>query len=835
MKPDVIVICESWLSDNVPNEYLVIPHFSEPFRQDRSDGRKGGGVLVYVRQHLSSANVTPTSYACTFVEQVWIQISTNLLLISLYVPPSIRTSIQNELKDDIVEKIDQLLSRQPDLKIIIAGDLNQLSIASLEQDLNIENLVDLPTRGPSVLDKILVDKSVIDRYLSPVIVPNLGSSDHHGVFLRTGNVHTPIPTLHKVYDFRESNLHQFYAILTSFPWAEFYRSDDCLDDKCDVFHQVLEQAMSTIPFEYVPMTEKDKPWITPRIKLLINKRYDAFRNKKYDIYQHYKEKVKKAIDSSKQSWTSRSREKPAGFWNVVKNLTNKKRTGQIDKLIDSFNSPIEAVEAINLSFAKNFTDEPAWDKFHIRDSGVDWNIDISLSSVLQCLQKLKIQKATGSDGLPARILKLAATVLAPPLTHLFCLSISSRTFPKKWKTADVVPIPKVSNPKLEDLRPISKLPICSKVLEHLVLQSVKRHLIAHYGHNQFGFRPRSSTLHAHISIQEFITERLDDTDVKDVAIISFDMAKAFDKLNHKALLTTLERIHLPQKFIRWCKSYLQNRQQCVVLNRNIRSSSSTITSGVPQGSVLAPYLFATHMGSLAPLSPLAHMTKYADDVVILLPLKRDIDTDTALKMEVENMSNWCSINGLELNRGKTKVMFVKEQRYLRNLLTIYPVASEVKVLGIVYECQLKWNLEISKRYKKASQRLFVLRKLKGLLYKSELLRTHNNFVLSLLEYCAPLFLGISSENSSKLERVQRRAHKIICGLECSCDQFPPLSERRKHLALKCFLAMQQDDNILNRLFPDFLPSGKRLIVPFCRTSLRLSSFIPSCILLYNSL
>ena len=129
---------------------------------------------MYARLHLSSVSVTPASmHACSSVEQVWLQISKNLLLIAMYVPPNISTSIQNLMKEDVVEKADQLLIAQPDLKVIIAGDLNQLSTASLERDLNIKNLINLPTRGSSVLDKILVDKSVMDHYVSPLIVPNL--------------------------------------------------------------------------------------------------------------------------------------------------------------------------------------------------------------------------------------------------------------------------------------------------------------------------------------------------------------------------------------------------------------------------------------------------------------------------------------------------------------------------------------------------------------------------------------------------------------------------------------------------------------------------------------
>ena len=131
--------------------------------------------------------------------------------------------------------------------------------------------------------------------------------------------------------------------------------------------------------------------------------------------------------------------------------------------------------------------------------------------------------------------------------------------------------------------------------------------------------------------------------------------------------------------------------------------------------------------------------------------------------------------------------------------------------------------------------MFIRRKLKRIMLKCELPKVHNSFVLSLLEYCAPIFLSLSSENTTKLEKVQPRSHKIVCGSDCSCDQFPLLADRRKNLALRCFVAMEREDHVLHRLFPDHLPSGRRLVVPFCRTSRRISSFIPSCILLYNSL
>ena len=110
------------------------------------------------------------------------------------------------------------------------------------------------------------------------------------------------------------------------------------------------------------------------------------------------------------------------------------------------------------------------------------------------------------------------------------------TFPEKWKTADVVPIPKTPPPHIDNLRPISKLPVCSKVFEKFILDSVKERIIRKCGDDQFGFRPKISTLHAHIAIQEYVTSKLDNPETKDILLISFDMSKAFDKLDHRSIM-----------------------------------------------------------------------------------------------------------------------------------------------------------------------------------------------------------------------------------------------------------------------------------------------------------
>ncbi len=92
--------------------------------------------------------------------------------------------------------------------------------------------------------------------------------------------------------------------------------------------------------------------------------------------------------------------------------------------------------------------------------------DITIDSVSKRLQKLNVSKATGMDGIPANILKLTSTLIAPPITFIFNLSIRTGMYIDEWKLARVIPIYKSEDKrKCENYRPISILPIISKIFE----------------------------------------------------------------------------------------------------------------------------------------------------------------------------------------------------------------------------------------------------------------------------------------------------------------------------------------------------------------------------------
>ena len=827
IRPEIIILCETWLTNLVTDEEILIPSF-QSYRCDRADGRKGGGVCIYVQNSVSCNQINTRHEKPACIECLWNYLpSYNLNVLSLYVPPNLCATQMHEVSEFIINSSDEVLNMHDDSKLLIAGDVNRLPTCDIEISLNLCQIVKCPTRRNAILDVVLMDRRLLppnsldythnpaesdahlsitnNEHLPPVAIgPSIGNSDHQTVHVKSISTSAEQTQWRTVYDLRESHTNAFRKVLSSYPWHKFYRSNLSIDEKCNLFHQIIETAMLQIPSNAVEMKKTDKPWITPVLKNMINKRFEAYRRRDFPLYRHYKQKVKKEIETAKKRWASARGKNLKGLWSVVKNVMNRDSISNVESILRQYPSLSNAANAINEALARHFSESPNWTELFEEignQKDTDWKISLDIKDVHEFLSHLKPHKATGSDGLPPRILKETADELAEPLTHIIALSLETKTVPAIWKLSHVVPVPKCRNPTLDDLRPLSMLPTFSKILERIVLKSIQRRLIDMYGSNQFGFRPATSTLHAHIQTHDFITKSLDSPDIMAVAMITFDMSKAFDRLKHDCLIRTLLNGKLPGDFIQWCANFLMNRNQQVRLHNGSLSTSRSVTSGVPQGSVLSPYLFSAHMGSLKSCNDRSMMIKYADDVYTMLPLYKYDDYDRLVQNEIQGIENWCLSHGLLLNASKTKRMILSKPGVLPSVSPLRNTTKELSILGVTFDNNLRWNVHIDNICRKANQRLYIIRKMKSIAKKTDLLKIYYNIILSILEYNSPLFIGMNLKEQDKLEKVRKRCHRIICGFNCNCDLFTTLRERRNTQAMKVFQQMTQSEHILHHLIP----------------------------------
>ena len=239
---------------------------------------------------------------------------------------------------------------------------------------------------------------------------------------------------------------------------------------------------------------------------------------------------------------------------------------------------------------------------------------VTTAAVTKILERLNTTKASGLDGIPAYILKHHAAELANSLTLIFNQSLSSGKVQSAYKLASVCPVFKKGDPyDSSNYRPVSLLPIISKVLESLVFQQLHDHLDNTPGaipNEQFAYRRNHSTEYLlPLAINNW--QRSMDTG-DSTAVLLLDMSKAFDCVHHQTLIDDLHNLKIRGNALEWFKSYLSHRQQRLQVN-GTTNDCRTCTRGVPQGSVLGPTLLSIYTRLVPTLPLLSQCLLYTDD------------------------------------------------------------------------------------------------------------------------------------------------------------------------------------------------------------------------------
>ena len=277
-------------------------------------------------------------------------------------------------------------------------------------------------------------------------------------------------------------------------------------------------------------------------------------------------------------------------------------------------TPAEKAAALNQFFALQ-TDLPG------RDSCPDSSqlsvnteefstLQSTPAEVKRILSSLPIRKASGNDGISTRLLRECANSISVSLSALFNRSFNECHFPSAWKDALVVPVFKRGDrSNLSNYRPISLLPVVSKVCERVVYNKLSHFLSSFLSERQSGFRKGDSTSFQLTRLVQTWSEAIDRSEC--VGAVFFDLKKAFDRVWHDGLLVKLHAAGVCGHAFKWFSSYLSHRRQQTKVDGAVLGFTS-LHAGVPQGAILSPLLFLIYLNDI-PESPDFSVNLFADD------------------------------------------------------------------------------------------------------------------------------------------------------------------------------------------------------------------------------
>ena len=397
---------------------------------------------------------------------------------------------------------------------------------------------------------------------------------------------------------------------------------------------------------------------------------------------------------------------------------------------------------------------------------------VTLTDISALVTKMK-PSSCSSDVLPCRLFVKVFDVIGPWVTKMVNLSLSTGVFPSTFKHAIVEPLLKKTGldpTVLSNFRPISKLPLLSKILEKVVSEQLSLFLDQGNIHETFqsGFRKLHSTETALLKVSSDIMMSADSG--KCTVLVLLDLSSAFDTVDHQILLRRLrDEVGLSGSVLHWFSSYLSGRSFSVTVNQ-IRSESADLLCGVPQGSVLSPVLFLLYLiplGKIIQGFPDVSYHMFADDIQLYCSFKpTELQRLSSLVQCLVEIKHWLSDNTLQLNEDKTETLVIAPDdsipginQYLGDLGQ--SVKPSLRNLGVVFDKDMSLVQHCKQLTKNCFFQLRNISKLRKMVSQNDLELITHAFVSSRLDYCNSLFSCLNKKELSRLQLVQNSAARVL--------------------------------------------------------------------------
>jgi hypothetical protein len=798
---DVLGVTESWTTDEIEDAEIQMEGY-KCFRKDRrgknNKKARGGGVLMYVREDMVAYEVENEEPGC------------EALLVGVKKSPKEELFIGVAYKSpraeaEEVENLYKYIRRHVDKPLVLMGDFNYGDIdwetldtmgegkefLDLIQDCFLMQHVKEATRSDRILDLILsTEPELVEEVM---ICCPIANSDHNVIMFKIPNVVNFERKKTESFNFHKADYDKIGEELNSIDWREYLEGEE-VEKSWDKMKEEMLNCMK----KYVPRkqhrTRKCARWMKRKILKLIKGRerqWKRFKEKpsheNQSSYRRMRNDVCREIRKAKSDFEVKMadniKEDPKSFYAYARSKS-KVRTGigplkWDDKMVDS---SLEMARVLNEYFVSVFTREdlsniPVINIETQKEALID--IEITEERVTKAISQMKNNKAAGVDGLGSTFVKGCLKGILEPLISLFRGSLDKGVVPMDWKSANVTAIYKKGDrSKPANYRPVSLTSNVSKIMERIIKEEIVKLLERNHsiGNSQHGFRRNRSCLTNLLTFMEKVAEDLDSGEPVDVVYLDFQ--KAFDKVPHQRLLAKLNEIGVRGKVLEWIADWLRGRKQRVVINGEA-SEWENVLSGVPQGSILGPLLFIIYINDID-MGITNSILKFADDTKVYGKVGTMQDVEN-LKKDLETLCRWSSKWQMSFNVDKCKVMHLGKRNekveYQMDAVKLVETEEE-KDLGVVVSKNFKVSRQCAKAAKKGNQMLGMIKRTIMSKKKKVILSLYKALVRPHLEYCIQAWRPHLAKDIELLEKVQRRATRMI--EECRGKEY---NERLKMLRL----------------------------------------------------
>jgi hypothetical protein len=654
-----------------------------------------------------------------------------------------------------------------------------------------------PTRltsfSETLIDHIFIHKSPLCNYNYTTNILNNIITDHCPIQVNIENLEANEQTtsLHKFRPIKRKGINNFIK-LTEKLFSTFNTYNENLSplftppDLNSKFDNLLNTILTNFnicfPFQTNCTLQKNhKPWITLELKKQIKQNSHLFKifSKQPTLfnefsYKNFRSKLRNNINYSKSNYFKNqlntnkksSREK----WNTINKLlkSNIKQTN-IEKITchDSLttNDPYKISNILNEHFTKNNTQSSSHNfKFYGQHNKFSLFFELTDSAeIFKTINALKNTLSYVDNDIPILLWKYISHIISPIFSTLFNESFLSGIFPNCLKCSKIIPIFKKGDRNLpQNYRPISITHNISKMMESIMLTRLNNFFTKYnlLDQNQFGFRKKCSTKDAITTFFSKIYNALDKNNL--LIAILLDLSKAFDKVNHEFLLNKLSFYGIRGFTLLWIKNFLTNRI-CKTYINNTFSQKNHITSGVPQGAILSPFLYSIFINDFSEYINMP-CTIYADDTILYLSNTDINNLKLLLPAVFDKLLYYYNSNELVLNTEKTQlILFGDKHIYdwkVNSNISLKNLKS-VKYLGLTINNTLTLNSHSDSIIHNVNKYLYILKSLRHYFPDSIKHLLLISLILPHFKYACPYLSTCNTQTLSLINKSYSRLIKIF--------------------------------------------------------------------------